>query len=409
MYQYRSDHNAVFDQPQWNIAWRADIGDRNNGGLSIVGDTVYVESFAHKLFAFDAQTGRLRWEQKLDNVAMATSVVGNGMVYAGTGSPGTTGSIYAVDASSGQVRWTFKTQTDDMASGIVLSNQFIFNSSDRHVRSLNAQTGRATWNKVGLGNVTMASLGLYEGRIYGVANARGSPLSFYAALEKFGPRDLLMSQYTWAMRPQDGRFLWASPYGDYDGTPTAAAGVVFVEGWHFGSKIVWTTGPWVDDVPIKAADPRRTEYSSEVDALSSETGTLLWSYASKAGPYVADGSAIRAIPGMYAMGVFYESLPYAQEFAAFDARTGKLRWKIGTQATVRMGAVLKDGRLFFGDTGGVFYVVNSTNGRIERTIKFPGIFGCSPPVIVGSTLFVTNGSVLYALRLSDLQAGKLST
>jgi outer membrane protein assembly factor BamB len=85
MYQYRSNHNAVFATPAWNVSWKASLDGKINGGLSIVDSTLYVENFAYFINAFDATTGALKWKSRIGYTAMNAPIVGDGLAIVGTG------------------------------------------------------------------------------------------------------------------------------------------------------------------------------------------------------------------------------------------------------------------------------------------------------------------------------------
>ena len=109
---------------------------------------------------------------------------------------------------------------------------------------------------------------------------------------------------------------------------------------------------------------------------------------------------------MYHDGIFYESLPASRQFAAFDGKTGRLKWQLRTQHPVKMSAVESNGILYFGDTGGVLYLIRAATGKIVTEHRFKGTFSTSSPVIVGQTLFLVRGMALYAIPI--IAKGRLS-
>src|SRR5581483_2518459 len=100
-------------------------------------------------------------------------------------------------------------------------------------------------------------------------------------------------------------------------------------------------------------------------------------------------------------GAFYESIPATDEFIAFDARSGNVRWKIHTAAAVKMSAVERNGRLYFGDTGHTFYVLDARSGHIISRTQYSSYFTVSSPLIVGDTLYVANNDVVRAIQLGN--------
>lgn len=390
-YQFASDHNAVFDSPQWDVGWRADVGDKINGALSIVGTTLYVESFDRKLYALDALTGKTLWLASLPNIAMNAPLVINGLVIAGTGSNAvlpTTPPLFAqpqgdyvaaFDAASGAPRWTFRTVGEDMPTGVLVNGhtpELIFSNGDGHVYALNAIDGTLIWKQKILGVATMSSLAAAANLVFGVS-------TYHMLGVWYRPQ----YSWSWALRPQSGQFVWTAPFGDSDCSPTFGAGALFVE----------------SNFPVDASG-RKGEYS-EVYSLEAKSGALRWRYRSGVGSISLSGSNEQSIAGLFANGRLYQSLPFTRELAAFDARDGRVVWKIATQDPVKMSAVLKDGWLYFGDTAGYFYVVRAADGMIRARIKFPDTFTPSPPVIVGNTLFVTNGRTVRAIPIAELQRG----
>jgi outer membrane protein assembly factor BamB len=145
--------------------------------------------------------------------------------------------------------------------------------------------------------------------------------------------------------------------------------------------------------------------TSEVYALNAHTGKFLWKFSSDVALFDSLGEL--AIGGLYHRGIFYESLPHAREFAAIDAKNGHLLWKTPTHGAVKMSGVISSGLLFFADMSGYLYVVRASDGAVIQSIKFAGGFQSSAPVIVGKTLFIANGSAVYAVPIDDLIAGKL--
>ena len=51
------------------------VGDKINGSFSVVGKTLYVESFDKHLYAIDYTTGKIRWSAPLSDIAMNSPIV----------------------------------------------------------------------------------------------------------------------------------------------------------------------------------------------------------------------------------------------------------------------------------------------------------------------------------------------
>ena len=424
MFQYAADHNAVFDQPSWDVSWKADIGDKTNGGLSIVGSTLYVESFDHRVYAIDALTGRVLWRRELPNVVMNTPVVVNGIVIAGTGQATLLDdapafwlvgrpqgdAVFGLDAATGDVRWRYDTVGENMPTGAyVLSASgpaFVFANGDDHVYGLNPATGALLWKQKTLGVDGMASLVESDGRVFGIATLG---MSGFYEMQRNREAASHYWNWTWSLDPgRGGQYVWSVPGGVCDASPTVGDGLVFVQGFRLFSP----RGAAAADRAraLFWANLANTEqrFNIVVTAVVERTGKTVWSYVSNPGPNITTGTSSFTADALFASHVVYEPLPMPKEFAAFDSTTGKLLWKISTINPVKTSPVLKDGLLYFGDTGGHFYVVRARDGHLDRTLAFPGIFSKSPPIIVGTTMFIANQHYVYAIKLADIQRGTAS-
>ena len=89
---------------------------KNNRGVAVYGDKVYMGTLDAKLVALDAKTGKQIWETQIAepelgySETMAPTVV-DGMVLIGTngGEYGIRGFVKAFDAETGNLKWTFHT------------------------------------------------------------------------------------------------------------------------------------------------------------------------------------------------------------------------------------------------------------------------------------------------------------
>jgi outer membrane protein assembly factor BamB len=381
MYQSRPDHNAVFSGGGAARSWTTAAGGKINGGLALVGDTIYAETFRHELLALDANSGAVRWRAPLTNVAMTTPIVADGLVVIGTGTAHVKpvrgkliwgrakgeDDVEAFDASSGRPVWRYRTIGEDMPTPALVSiagnPAIVFANGDDHVYALDLRSGKLLWKKPVQGVSTMASAAAKDGIVYVVAGL--------AASSHIPP-------HVYAVRAADGKVVWQAPYGNADCSPTVGDGLVFVE----------------DGNPI--GGPPRRNAINDLYALSAKSGSLVWKYTSPPGSFERLGSSEQAIAGLYHDGVLYQSLEAARRFAAFQARTGRVLWSIPTKGQVKMSAVLHGGRLYFGDTSGTFYTVDAGNGHIVSERRFPNIFTASPPILAGRTVYVADKDDIVA-------------
>ena len=390
MYQGRPDHNAVFSRSGYRKRWVFDSGARINSGLAVVGSTLYFDTFDGDVIALDSDTGHQRWRTRFDNIIMSTPVVADGSVFVGTGHNGPASAhetnfvyaaevhqsslpmwgrpegdhIVALDAATGSKRWSYRTAGEDMPSPVYAAGRLIFVNGDFNAYALRAGDGGPLWQREVGGLATMAS-----------ANRAGDAV---IASTCSGPA---YKGHTLALDPSTGDIRWRSTAGDCDSAPTVGAGRVFVSG--------------VDG----NVQPYGYGARGTVAALDASRGSTVWRYVTpESGPYTKIGSNERAIAGCYDNGSYYQAFPTVDRFAAFDARDGHVRWLIRTAAPVKMSAIAVSGRIYFGDTAGLFYSVDAATGKVIRIRMFDAPFTVSPPVAVGDTVFAVNGTKVVAFQ-----------
>ncbi|MGZ3516616.1 MAG: outer membrane protein assembly factor BamB family protein [Vulcanimicrobiaceae bacterium] len=389
MYQLRPDHEAVLPGAAQAVSWQRRLGGKINGGLAVVGDTIFVESFDGRVTALDATNGHVRWSRAVGGVVMTTPIVADGIVVVGTGTSNTLiekpsrtiwgrpggDSIVGLEARNGRILWTQRTIGEDMPSGALVrignTDAIVFANGDNHLRALAIRDGRLLWSMPIPGIATMSSAAQSNGRIYVVVGQ--SAISHR-------PDELI------ALDARTLRMLWHAPYGNADCSPTVADGEVFVQGAGAASS------------PATGA----TAYN-DVAAVDSLTGKLRWRWFSGLGRFTNVGSDERGIAGLDVDGTLYQAIPATSRFTAFENRTGAMRWQIRTDAPVKMSAVKHDGKLYFGDTGHTLYAVDAGTGRIIARRSYPTYFSVSSPVIVGSTLFIANNDTVRAIPLQSLE------
>jgi outer membrane protein assembly factor BamB len=387
MYQANAEHNAVVARPGFKAEWVFDAGAQINGGVAVVGDTLVIDTFGHKVIALDLERGVQRWAADVENIAMSSPVVADGAVYVGTGSNErmhvTTTTmvsktsrfietlwgrpegdrVVALNLSDGKRRWAFATPGEDMPSPAYVNGMLVFANGDAHAYGLNARTGAMVWRTSLQGISTMASANVSHNRVLlGVCSGTA-----YAGS-------------TVAVDPARGSIVWSAAHGDCDSAPTVAGGRIFVS-----------------SAPHRRAS-YGVEFRGEVSALDADTGGTLWTYhAPTAGPATMVGSSERAVAGCYADGMYFQSIPTSNLVVAFDAATGRVRWSFHTVAPSKMSPIVNAHRLYLGDTAGLLYTLDAKSGTLASARPFRVGFATTPPVMVGSTLIVVAGSKVYAL------------
>jgi outer membrane protein assembly factor BamB len=388
-YQATADHNAVVADASApaGVRWTTDLKAKINGGLAYSGGLVFVATFDYRLVALDARTGAVRWQTKFDNVLMSSPVIRAGRVIVGSGDNGMSareGStfaysslledtspfwgreagdhIFALDPGTGAQQWSFRTAGEDMPSPVLFGEHVVFANGDGHAYSLELKSGAAQWQTALPGISTMAS-----------ATASASGMVFVSVCGT-GLRGS-----TEALDAKSGKIRWQVPYGDCDSSPTLGDGKVFLAGVSGNEQANGYGGAGV----IAALDPF--------------VGKVAWVYRTpRSGLFSRISSSERAIAGAYVGGMFFDAVPTTDQLLALDARTGALRWSVQSVGPIKMSPVVRGGKLYVGDTAGILYAIDAKTGRVIDTQMFAAPFTTSPPIIVGSELFVVNGTSIFA-------------
>jgi outer membrane protein assembly factor BamB len=385
MYQHSPHRNAVFQGYSIPHDWSYEAKAKINSGLALVGNTLLFTSFAHRLVALDVRYGRELWHAELRNIAMSTPIVAGNTVYVGTGNNdrldrtliqkirfykkdvfGVPGGdeVAAFDLRTGKRRWTFRTVGQNMPSAVYVNERLIFANGDWHAYALRADNGKPLWSTELDGASMMAH-----------AVQAGNAVVFGICAHS------IKKSWAVAVHPATGKVLWKSPYGYCDAAPAYADGKIFVASVIPG------------DMHLLA--------STSVAALDAKTGKPLWVYrGSRTGVKAAVGSNEGAIAGTYVNGIYYQSAPFTNELFAFDAKTGKIRWRFQTAGPIKMSPVVANGRLYVGDTVGVLYEFDARSGKVLELHDFKQPFTTSPPIVAGNKLLIANGTTVNAIPLS---------
>ena len=131
---------------------------------------VYFGSGDGNVYAFDAETGQLKWKFATQNVVHSSPAVAGGVVYVGSWDS----YLYALDAATGQEKWKFKTGEDKVnfnqvgiqSSPAVDGGVVYFGCRDSHLYALDAATGQEKWKFDNHGTWIIASPAVYEGSVY---------------------------------------------------------------------------------------------------------------------------------------------------------------------------------------------------------------------------------------------------
>jgi outer membrane protein assembly factor BamB len=274
-------------------AWKKRIGRCVAASPAVAGHTVY-QAFLNRppcnskakpgrlegeVIAFAAGFGKIRWRQRIGPTESSPLVV-DGLVYVGDWR----GRVYALDAETGRVRWTFQGK-GRIKGGIARSgNRLYVGTYDGYLYALRATTGKVIWrtrsqDRLGGRGQFYSTPTIAYGRVY-VGSTDGKVYSFGAASGK-----LRWSQGT-------GGYVYGSPavwrktvyVGSYSGRFYALDAATGDIRWRFDTN---------DQISGSATVINGVVYFSTFDertyALDAFTGKVLWTYADgKYGGVVAD-------------------------------------------------------------------------------------------------------------------------
>lgn len=201
-----------------------------------------------------------------------------------------------------------------------------------------------------------------------------------------------------------GKYIFSSPaswrnwvyFGGYDGN------VYALEKKTGAVKWVFMEADWIGSSPAVAPDLKLLFIGLEfgllrkrggIAALDLETGKKKWEYITPEYTHGSPGySSKYKVVGIGSNdGVFY----------LFDARSGKLRWKLTVDGEIKYGCVFdeKRGYVLFGSFDGKLYAVSVKTGEIVFSFQTKaGIY--STPLVVGNTVYVASlDKRLYAIDL----------
>ncbi len=129
--------------------------------------TVYVGSADKKLYAVDAETGRVRWSFATQGPIRSSPAVSGGMVYFGSWD----GNVYAVSAASGEKVWSYETGAPIQGSPAVAGGRVIVGSRSARLLALDAASGEVEWTHVHADGSWVESSPVVEGDVVYVGSS----------------------------------------------------------------------------------------------------------------------------------------------------------------------------------------------------------------------------------------------
>ncbi len=401
------------------------------------GNVAYVGSDNGRIYALRASNGSIQWQRNLGGGVSVYAVTG-GVAYV-TASPG----IYALDATTGAVQWRF--QPGFGVTSVKIGDGEVFASSGSEgnkmtVVALRATTGALLW-QYSLSTLLPGMLGVVSGVVYldQLAGALPSATSTLVALDA-----------------STGKELWQEPItqsnGAISGAPVESNGILYLETtfgavyalqaasgagvWHVSGSEV----PGAQPLPLSPASPlvaNGVVYAGGpegITAYRAADGSLVWQYQkSLAGPvqpqlvlvsgviYVAGFMLLAAINAANGTplwtspsGVEPSSAPLVVTdgllinggpVVALRASDGTSVWQSsifpGGSGQINAGRqeAVTDGVVFIGTDDGVVHALSATDGSSLWNYAIPELPVPTPPVYTALVTFSPTTTYQQALEI----------
>jgi outer membrane protein assembly factor BamB len=304
----------AWDAETGTIKWNFKIaGVFGRGGTPVYNNgTLYIVTDFKEVYAINALTGEKKWEKKypIDLGKATAPIYYNEVVYFGKAD----GKLYALDALNGNEKWTFKTNGAIDFDPIIYNGMIYFTSNDGNAYAIDAKTGEKKWSYLATGQFkNPRSLKVLNKKVF-VANG----------------------YYVLGLNADNGEKIWEVP------TKNSVAFITL------NNDVVYASG-------------------EDIIALDAQTGSKHWSYSVGGIDKVTNSPQV-------ANGLIYCGA-YKKLFS-LDLKTGLLKWVFPTQDSSDGSPVIANGILYFGEYLYNFYALNAITGseiwKYKSTSNFRG-------------------------------------
>ncbi|HET8923111.1 MAG TPA: PQQ-binding-like beta-propeller repeat protein [Candidatus Acidoferrum sp.] len=411
--QFRGNpqHTGVYEAvgvPKFTgIQWQFQTSGQILSSPTIAGDTLYVGSSDHLLYALKVADGTLKWKFKTDGRVTSSPAVSAGLVYFSS----MDSSFYAVEAATGQLKWKFKTEGERrfaakhlhgaepaaetmpdpfdfyLSSASVWNGTVYFGSGDTNIYALDAASGGLKW-KFKTNDVVHSSPAISEGVLFA-----GSWDSYFYAL------DAVTGKEKWRFKTGEDPIIHNQV--GIQSSAAVADGVVYFgcrdsklyavdattgkERWSFSNKGSWAiASPAVRDGKVYFA----TSDTGLLYSLDAKSGAVLFSLDFKHWPMFSS-------PAIAGETLYIGS--HQGKLLAIDLKSQKLGWSFETEGSKENGVTYTkpDGTPNYEAAFSDFFYDDMVSG-LQKLMSVGAVL--SSPAVAGRSVFVgsTDGSV-YAL------------
>jgi outer membrane protein assembly factor BamB len=303
--------------------------------------TALCETNGGTVYAFEASTGKVRWQFHASCFNSTPAVGADGTVYVA----GEDGRACAFEPTTGTVVWSFQSGSAFDASPAIGQDGTVYiGCTDKNLYALDGVTGAKRWEFSTGGALHEAPALAVDGTVY-TGSTDGS---FYAVDSATGSKK-------WAF--QTGGPISCSPaigddgtvyFGSGDHTAYALNGATGNKRWQFSTTGPITWSPTVSDDMVLIGSDDGVMYSFEAD-----TGETCWFL-----PFTIAVSHEHPVEGADGNIYFGDST----WIFAIDHITKDSPWSFTTQGVHNYSPIVgADGTIFFGSDNGPFYAVWSAS------------------------------------------------
>jgi eukaryotic-like serine/threonine-protein kinase len=411
MFRGNPQHTGVYAGPGISkftkVRWQFQTQGQVLSSPAIAGDTVYIGSSDHMLYALDRATGAKKWAFKTESRITSSPAVNAGVVYFGSFD----GNFYAVEAATGKEKWKFATPGERrfaathlhgaspaaevmpdpfdfyLSSPVVENGMVYFGSGDTNIYALDTATGLQKW-KFKTGDVVHGSPAISGGVLF-----VGSWDSFFYALDASSGKEKWRFKTGEDPDIHNQVGLQSSPaivdgvvyFGCRDSKFYAVDAATGQQKWAFSNKGSWViASPAVTDGKVYFA----TSDTGLFHVLDAKTGTPIFSVDNNHWPMFSSP----AIAG----GLAYIG-SHQGKLLAIDLKTQKTAWTFETDGSKKNGAAFTkaDGTPNYEAAFTDFFYDDMVSG-VQRMMPLGAVL--SSPVVVGDTIYFgsADGNI-YAL------------
>ena len=156
--------------------WSFNAGKLLEFSPIVVDGFLYFQDKNSLFYALDAETGKVRWEKDVGELAAASPAYSDGRLFAVTLEPG---NAVALRARDGKLLWRRPLPGRSETSPVIFGEKVIVGSESGDVFALDVETGKVEWQVATAGNVK-GGLALDQGILYG-ANYAGEVFAIRAS------------------------------------------------------------------------------------------------------------------------------------------------------------------------------------------------------------------------------------